>query len=345
MPRRTQVVAEVAALDGSQAMPIMQAEVLRAWPDPELSDRVEQISAASGRTDSSASDSVEYYHRTPAAIAGHISFILIYAAVTSIAIRQATRPLAEITAAADEFRPGGVSADIAETGPLEIVALARAFNTMRARILQHLEERVQILSAFSHDMQTPITRMRLRAELATDFPERERMLNDLVETERLIREGIAYARNAHIQREELMTVDLQSFIDSIAHDYRDTGRSVTTATTTSGTLSIRQRALRRVLCNLIDNALKFSGAAEIAVTRQVTGRTVISVMDRGPGIAVHLLESVKKPFVRIERPGGDKVAGSGLGLTIAHQLAETTGGVLDLRNREGGGLIAEIILS
>jgi signal transduction histidine kinase len=279
-----------------------------------------------------------------AMIGSHIVFLLLFAGMFSYAIRKSVRPLTAITAAVEALDPNRPGEPLKEGGPIEVAAMAKAFNAMRHRISQQLDERIQVLSAFSHDMQTPITRMRLRAELASDFPEKEKLLRDLDETERLVREGIAYARNAHTNEEGFALVDFQSFIESLVLDYQDTGRAVSIANSVTGAIVTKPQALRRSLSNFIDNALKFSGAAEISVIRSHRDEIVIAVMDRGPGIADELLEVVKKPFVRGGEIACEGVAGSGLGLAIAQQLAATFGGSLNLRNRPDGGLIAELVI-
>ncbi len=141
---------------------------------------------------------------------------------------------------------------MSENGPSEVAHAARAFNAMRDRVAQYLEERVQILAAISHDLQTPITRMRLRADMADDTPEKEKLVSDLREIERLVQDGIAYARSAHGNGEKTSRIDLASFIDSIAYDYQDTGKAVTVSGIVRGTASTKPHALRRILTNFID---------------------------------------------------------------------------------------------
>lgn len=259
------------------------------------------------------------------------------------AVRQATRPLGRLAEAAETLDPNRRGPALDETGPSEVAHAAAAFNAMRERIAHYLEERVQILAAISHDLQTPITRMRLRADMADDTPERDKLVRDLAEIERLVQDGIAYARSAHSSGEKATRIDLSSFIDSIAYDYQDTGKAVQVSGVVSGTVATKPHALRRILANFVDNALKYAGSAEINVARD-DGRTVIAVLDRGPGIPDDRLEAAMKPFFRLEGSRNRETGGAGLGLAIAQQLAASIGGAVRLCNRPGGGLAAEIVL-
>ncbi len=280
-----------------------------------------------------------------AMVGSHIVLLLLIGLMFAYVIRTTVRPLSQITLAVSALGPERLGHELEENGPPEVAAMARAFNTMRRRMRGHMDERIQMLSAFSHDMQTPITRMRLRAELANTFPDREKFLRDLDETERLIREGMAYARNAHVRQEEIRSVDLHAFIDCLVTDYQDTERAVSVIGNVGGVIMTRPQALRRALTNFIDNALKFSGAAEVRVERKDNGEVAISVLDRGPGIAEELLERVKKPFVRGMQSATGQIQGTGLGLAIAQQLAASLDASFNLRRRAGGGLIAELVLS
>lgn len=263
---------------------------------------------------------------------------------TWFAVRQAIRPLAELASAADALDPNRKGPPMSEAGPSEVAHAARAFNAMRERIQHYLEERVQILAAISHDLQTPITRMRLRADLAEGSPERDKLVKDLGEIERLVQDGIAYARSAHGNVEKTARIDIASFVESISYDYQDTGKSVTVVNTAAGKMETKPHALRRILSNFIDNALKFSGAAEISVERVGEGPVTITVMDRGPGIPEDQLNAAMQPFYRLEQSRNRETGGTGLGLAIAQQLVTAIGGSIRLYNREGGGLAAEVTL-
>lgn len=270
-----------------------------------------------------------------------IAQLLLLVACCWLAVRQAIRPLADLANAADALDPNRTAPRLSEAGPSEVARAAGAFNAMRERIAQYLEERVQILAAISHDLQTPITRMKLRAEMADESVEKDKLMQDLGEIERLVKEGVAYARAAHGDAEAATRIDIGSFIESLAYDYQDTGKDVTVTRSAVGTVTVRPHALRRILTNLIDNALKFGGTAELSVAREGEGMR-ISVLDRGPGIPEDQLEAVMQPFFRLEHSRSRDTGGTGLGLAIAQQLAQATGGSLKLRNREGGGLMAEV---
>ena len=269
--------------------------------------------------------------------------ILLLACVW-FAVRQAIHPLSALAAAADALAPNAKSPPLSEAGPSEVAHAAQAFNAMRDRIAHYLEERVQILAAISHDLQTPITRMRLRADMADDTPEKDKLIHDLGEIERLVQDGIAYARSAHSSGEKRTRIDLASFIDSIAYDYQDTGKAVAVSGQIAGVASTKPHALRRILSNFIDNALKFAGAAEIEVERRESGTIAITVLDRGPGIPEEMLAAAMQPFFRLEQSRNRETGGTGLGLAIAQQLAATIGGSVRLSNRTGGGLVAEVVI-
>lgn len=271
--------------------------------------------------------------------------MLVIVLCTWFAVRLAIRPLAEFAAAADALDPNKKGEALNDRGPSEVAHAAKAFNAMRDRIAHYLEERVQILAAISHDLQTPITRMRLRADIADESPEKTKLLQDLGEIERLVQDGIAYARSAHSNGEKSSRIDLASFIESICYDYQDTGKSVEILGLIQGTVATKPHALRRILTNFIDNALKFAGEAEISVERRDTGEVVITVLDRGPGIPPDQIESAMQPFFRLEQSRNRNTGGTGLGLAIAQQLAQTLGGSVRLYNRDGGGLAAEVAIA
>ena len=282
-------------------------------------------------------------------LANWLAYVLVAQLVLLIlctwhAVRLAIRPLQDLAEAAATLDPNRKAERLDESGPAEVAYAATAFNEMRDRIAHYLRERVQILAAISHDLQTPITRMKLRAEMAEDGPEKDRLMNDLSEIERLVREGVAYAKSAQGDAERPTRIDIASFAESIAFDYQDIGKAVSCGRIIDAVVQTRPHAIRRILTNLIDNALKFAGAAEIEIESLPDGKIRIAVLDRGPGIPEDQLEAVLQPFHRLEQSRSRDTGGTGLGLAIAHQLALATGGSLRLRNRSGGGLAAEVTL-
>ncbi|MFJ7793712.1 ATP-binding protein [Pseudomonas sp. NPDC096950] len=277
----------------------------------------------------------------PIVLLGQLALMI---ACTWLAVRIAIRPLTRLAVAVETLDPNTHAVHLDEKGPTEVAHAAMAFNAMQARIAAYLKERMQLLAAISHDLQTPITRMKLRAEFMDDSSEKDKLWNDLGEMEHLVREGVAYARSVHGATEESRRTDMDSFLDSLVFDYQDMGKDVQLSGKTAAVIDTRPHALRRVLVNLTDNALKFAGAAELQVEKKTDGSLSVKVMDRGPGIAEEELAQVMEPFYRVENSRNRSTGGTGLGLAIAQQLALAIGGSLTLSNREGGGLCAELRL-
>ncbi|MCV2369175.1 ATP-binding protein [Roseateles oligotrophus] len=281
-----------------------------------------------------------------------VSQVLIMLAFIWLGVRQATRPLQALAEAAERLGQGlgqcvGTSlqgAAIAEDGPTEVARAAAAFNAMQQRITDHLAERVQLLAAISHDLQTPITRMRLRADLLDDALLRDKLGRDLDAMQAMVEEGIAYARSAQSVNEAACRVDLGALLDSLVCDYVDAGHSVQLGGELKAVLVTRPHTLRRMVVNLLDNALKFGQDVEVWVDQPSAEALCISVRDRGPGIPPDQLAAVLQPFYRVESSRNRSTGGTGLGLAIAQQLSAALGARFSLANRDGGGLEAQIIL-
>ncbi len=277
----------------------------------------------------------------PMVLLGQLALLI---GCTWLAVRLAVSPLTRLAEAVETLDPNAHSVRLDEKGPTEVVHAAKAFNAMQDRIAAYLKERMQLLAAISHDLQTPITRMKLRAEFMDEGIERDKLWSDLSEMEHLVREGVAYARSIHGATEASCRISLDAFLDSLAFDYQDTGKDVQLTGKNAAVIDTRPHALRRVLVNLVDNALKFGGAAQIHVQLADNGQLAIQVLDRGPGISEEELAEVLKPFYRVESSRNRETGGTGLGLAIAQQLAIAMGGSLTLSNRDGGGLCAELRL-
>ncbi|NVZ52408.1 HAMP domain-containing histidine kinase [Pseudomonas sp. B6002] len=264
---------------------------------------------------------------------------------TWFAVRLAIRPLTRLARAVETLDPNAHPTPLDEKGPTEVAHAAAAFNEMQKRIAEYLKERMQILAAISHDLQTPITRMKLRAEFMEDSVDRDKLWSDLGEMEHLVREGVAYARSVHGATEASHRINLDAFLDSLVFDYQDMNKQVSLTGKSAVVLDTRPHALRRVLVNLVDNALKFAGSAQLEVGSTAGGELSIKVLDNGPGIAEDELKQVMQPFYRVESSRNRGTGGTGLGLAIAQQLAVAIGGSLTLSNRPGGGLCAQITIN
>lgn len=239
-----------------------------------------------------------------------------------------------------------------ENGPHEARIAAKAFNAMQTRIEDQLRERLHILAAISHDLQTPITRLRLRAEQIDNASLRDKWMADLQAMQALVADGLAFARSAQAAQEPIQSLDLAALVDGLICDAVDAGHVAHWRGHLDGPIDTRVQALRRVLTNLIDNALKFAGEVDIEIS--TTGHTAaglghtfaitITVADRGPGIPEGELRRVLLPFYRVESSRNRNTGGTGLGLAIVQQLTLALGGHLTLRNRAGGGLAAHLHL-
>ncbi|HKU98084.1 MAG TPA: HAMP domain-containing sensor histidine kinase [Vineibacter sp.] len=270
--------------------------------------------------------------------------LALLAAATWFAVRLATRPLAQLARASDRLGPALQGPLLPEDGPREVARAATAFNAMQRRIAGHLGERMRILAAVSHDLQTPITRMRLRAELLDSTELRDKLNADLDVMQTLVREGIAYARSAHGEAERPCRVDLDALLDSLACDYRDAGQTIRVRGRIDHPVLTRPQAVRRIVVNLLDNALKFARDVEIHIEQTPRDIIAVTVCDRGPGIDPAELAAVLQPFYRLDRSRNRDTGGTGLGLAIASELALLLGGRLTLANRDGGGLAARFTL-
>jgi protein-histidine pros-kinase len=218
-------------------------------------------------------------------------------------------------------------------------ALGRDIST---RILRQIDERTQILAAITHDLQTPVTRMRLRAETVPDEALRQRMVSDLDGMAELIHESIHYARSAQLQ-EGRVTMDLQQLVESLVNEMSDVGMRVSFEGMLHEPYYGAVRAVQRALQNLVSNAIRYGGEARILLSENFR-ESVIRVIDPGPGIPEDLLEAVFEPFFRVAGERNVERGGAGLGLAIARNLIRAHGGDISLTNRPGGGCEATMRL-
>lgn len=278
----------------------------------------------------------------PRTLTAMAALILGVALLTWHAVRIATRPLSRLAQAAEALGEDLESPALPETGPVEVRQATGAFNCMQTRIRNLFDERTRILAAITHDLQTPITRMRLRAELMDDERLRDKLLADLDHMQTLVQEGLAYAGSTAAPREPPGSIDLDALAASLVGDYADGGHPVSLSGQCGHSLVTRPATLRRLLGNLVDNALKFGTRAEVRLSCQ--GPPTLSVLDDGPGIPEAELEKVFEPFYRLESSRNRETGGTGLGLAIARQLARALKAELSLHNRPEGGLEARLVL-
>ncbi|WP_334189213.1 ATP-binding protein [Noviherbaspirillum sp.] len=271
-----------------------------------------------------------------------VLFLISVGVLAAIIARMTMQPLKRLAEAATELGDNIERPPLPERGATEIRQAAAAFNAMQSRIRQHIQQRSHILAAITHDLQTPLTRLRLRLEKVDDPQLRDKLIGDLSAMQGMVREGLDLARSMD-SAEKMQVLDLDSMIDSVCTDAIDAGQPVTFNGNTGVFLQARPMALRRCLTNLIDNAVKYGGRAEVSATR--TGSSVmISVRDDGPGIPDAELENVFSPFYRLEQSRSRDTGGTGLGLTIARNIAQQHRGTLQLMNRPEGGLEGRLVL-
>jgi signal transduction histidine kinase len=265
--------------------------------------------------------------------------------LTWFAVKLATQPLVRLERAANGLGSDLRGKLLPEDGPKEVARAATAFNAMQRRIAEQAVERIQILAAIARRLQTPITRMRLRADFLGDRDAKEKLQGDLQEMQTLVKQGLALARGRDEISGQRCQTDLHALVDSLVCDYSDAGKSLRFAGERGVTILTHPQALRRIIINLIDNGLKFGEDVEVAIDTQRSNGITIIVSDRGPGIPDEHLKSVFLPFYRIEASRNRETGGTGLGLAIAQQLASALRGTLTLANRDGGGLEARLEFS
>jgi signal transduction histidine kinase len=259
------------------------------------------------------------------------------------AARELTRPLRRLAWAAENFTPSGDLARLPERGPHEIRIAARARNQMRERIKSMIEERTHMLAAVSHDLRTPITRLRLRCEFIEDAATRTRMLDDLAHMNAMLESVLHFLRDGQRRQRETM-IDLATSLQTICDQFADLGHDVGYDGPDHVVIPAYADELHRALTNLVDNAVRHGGKAEVRVSLTTPSVTVM-IEDDGPGIAQGVKEEMFEPFVRGDAARGmNNNGGFGLGLSIARAVIESHGGTLTLVDRTPRGIIARVTL-
>ena len=279
---------------------------------------------------------------SPSSLLSLLLVALLIGAVLFVLLRRTTRPLKLLARQAEQFGRGDAIPPLNETGPLEVAETLAAFNRMQLRLNRFVQDRTQMLAAISHDLRTPLTSLRLRCEFLPEGDDRDRMLQTLSQMEGMLHATLSFARDDH-QGETSRPVDLVSLLHSLCDDYEDNGQPVLCHAEGKRVYQCRPDVLRRVLQNLINNALKYAGDAEVSL-EETAESLLIRVRDHGAGIPEEQLDNVFKPFYRLDSARNTEDGSVGLGLAIARTLIHQHGGELRLSNAPDGGLLAEIQL-
>lgn len=280
---------------------------------------------------------------SPTFLLAFVLMTLAAAALTLWAVRRLTAPVRTLAAAADALGRDVNAPPLPEDGPLEVATAARAFNTMAARIRRFVQDRTEMLTAIGHDLRTPITRLKLRAEFMEDDEQRRKMLADLAELEAMVSATLAFGRDAKAT-EPVSALDLPALLRTILDEIADTRPDVAERLAYDGpahlTVRARPLSLKRAVSNLVANAIAYGGSARVRLAPPSGGAVVVEVEDDGPGIAPQELERVFEPFHRGEPSRNRETGGVGLGLPIARNILRAHGGDVTLANRPMGGLRA-----
>jgi signal transduction histidine kinase len=269
--------------------------------------------------------------------------LAIFTLLGALAVRAITRSLQRLARAAEQVGADPEGGPLPEAGPSEVRSVIRAFNSMRRDLSSYLLERARMLGAISHDLQTPITRLRLRAEMIQDAESRAKFVRDLDEMAAMAGSTLEFFKSLGNEPQRQM-LDVGALVDSLCEDWSDTGREVTVQGRPRGPYSAHPRTMRRCIDNLVENALRYGERARISIADDDAALR-ISVRDDGPGIPEQDLERVFEPFFRLEQSRNRDSGGAGLGLAIARNIARWHGGDIHLHNAPGGqGLIAELVL-
>ncbi|PHS26671.1 MAG: hypothetical protein COA84_05735 [Robiginitomaculum sp.] len=259
--------------------------------------------------------------------------------VIVLVVRAETRPMQRLAQAAEALGRGEHLPPLNENGPHEVRAAVKAFNLMGSRLGHFMQDRTRMLAAMSHDLRTPLTTLRLRAEMIDEPEAREKLIETIEEMHRITEASLNFAREED-NSEETRETDLSALVLDLCEEAKAMGKDADTETETTMTSArVRPAAMRRAVRNLIDNAVRYGTRARVTIeTGKKEARIIID--DDGPGIDKARLDDVFSPFVRLENSRNTDTGGTGLGLSIARTIARAHGGDVVLENRENGGLRA-----
>jgi signal transduction histidine kinase len=271
-----------------------------------------------------------------------VAVCVIVSALSLLFARAFSRQLAAFAGASEAFGRSGDSPPLPESGPREIRLATRAFNLMQERLRRFVRDRTQMLAAMSHDLRTPLTRLRLRAEFLDQDEHRLKILSDIAEMEAMITETLAFARD-DAARELRSRERLDKLLSAMCAAQREAGRDVRYEPGGPIVVELSVVAIRRAIGNLLENAIKYGKRARVLLER-IPGHVVITIDDDGPGIPEDLQEHVFQPFQRLETSRNRDTGGVGLGLSVARTIIRGHGGDVSLANRPEGGLRVTLML-
>jgi len=261
--------------------------------------------------------------------------------VLLLAVRQTTRPLVRLSHGVRDFASNLSAPDVPVGGSSELRELAIAFNDMKARIGALVAERTRILAGIAHDMRTYLTRLRLRAEFIEDSDQRDRAIADLDEMSALLDDTLIFAERDSRRERPSQFIDLRQELAAIVDLRLEMGQDIALSTTAPATIRAEPLAFRRMLANLIDNAVRHGGNARLTV-REAGDRVLVAIEDDGPGVPEEVLSRLGEPFGRLDPSRDRSTGGAGLGLTIVKALAEREEAVVGFANRPEGGFVATL---
>lgn len=363
--RRRELLIELNEREGLRLYPALEGERIEPLPDdPLLTRAVERVRAALGERTRFAYarddvdgfwvsffiDSDEFWAMLPrerlepefgAGWIGWAALLIALALVGAWLVASGiSRSLDALTRAARRVGRGETPEQLPESGPAELRTVAGAFNRMAGDLAALERERATVLAGISHDLRTPLARLRLALEmLEGDAAVREGIATDVDEIDSVIGQFLDYARGADEKR---VPTDVGALLEELMEGYRKRGLDVALRGG-AGRHAVAPTALRRAVTNLVNNALRHGGAPVEVAAAHDGERMVIEVLDRGPGIPQSQIERLKQPFTRLNEARGAE-GGAGLGLAIVERIARAHNGTLDFRPREGGGLVARLVL-
>lgn len=278
----------------------------------------------------------------PTALSFALTAAFLLAAALWFMLTRLTGPLSRLAGAAERLGRGERVAELTPAGPSEVRELTEAFNRMQGRLTRFVSDRTRLMAALGHDLRSPLTAMRVRAEMVEDDETRDRLIATVGEMQEMVDETLAFARGMATS-EAYETCELSTFLRTLCYDMAETGQRVTLCVEPGLWARLRPTALRRALRNVIDNAVRYGRGAQV-VLMPAGDHARLTVTDNGPGIPSGDLERVFDPFVRLETSRSRETGGVGLGLAIARTVVQGHGGNIELANGPVGGLIATITL-